>query len=240
MPGFNPNHLAVNNLPAFSSVSLCKNFVNLTAGDRVGTISGAPTARVIGGIGPCVNFAVNTADYIKFTNVMGAGLTLSSTGPVTEAAIVQFNDLTTQGYNLITQSLQGANGCSFYYKSGSGLQWFYGNTFGDEIPSPTLPLVINVPYFIVASCNPGPSGTTAPSTFAATNLLTGQFVMTSGTMHNYNSGPRGEFFIGGQDVNTVQTTGGAIAAAMMSVEYMTFTKLREWCLDPWSFWYPDV
>lgn len=207
------------------------NVVNLHNG-QIGTRAGSPVPVTYPIIGPGLRFGT-TADIITFANI-NADTGNGSGFHGTYAAIFQLDSVGVSGnYQMVGGNTPSVLNNGFIIDPSGSLGLFFGgstnfNTFG-FFPS------AGVPYFVAVTFSTG----SITAVLVATDLRTGQIR----TFFNPNgavgpaTGNDGNFQVGGSAFN--QNLGGPLAALMYSDAVLSFSALRKWAADPWSYWYPQ-
>jgi hypothetical protein len=228
--GIDPLHPASVGLSGGHGISAVARGISFTDISRgaVGAINkpGA-TAIMDGAVGPAVNFTVATQDITFSTaNITDTNQTL--------AAIIRPTGGAGASRGII-QSGAAASG-----SGGWALFAHSSNVFGTFAPNgtsgggfSTIPVTLNVPYFIAASLN------ATLNNFVAVRLDTGQIFTSALTgLSNSPASPQSGATIGCEDQFNLQFI-GSIAAAMYSPTYLSMPQLLQWAADPWGFWYPQ-
>lgn len=220
-PGFDPSHIAAANVQ-LSAVALGSGFVGLLRGSLAASGGGSPTAKILSGLGPAVNFTGAT-DGLKFT-----GQSTASVSACTLACIVQFANYNSGQYQVVI-----GNTTSGLLALGSDANHFVTLYAGGPTASTFVPS-LNVPYFIACSAQ-NPSGSSM--SFVVRNLANGVLFLQKTNFLTGINASAGTANIGNNNF-IAQAANGAVAAVMHSSRFMSAEALLQWSDDPWSFWYP--
>jgi hypothetical protein len=221
-PGFDPTHIASTNT-LFSAAVLGGNHVNILNG-KPGVITGSPTPKILGALGPSVNYPVGGKSVF-------ATAIATNYAEMTMAAFVQFDTATAAAIrDVIGNSITStSSGYRFGASSAANFLW----TIAGASTASSIPVVANVPYFIATSIKSATRGNVA-----VCRLDTGQiFTDTAATATTAVVGGT-NYTVGNRD-DTIRGTVGAVGPVMMSDVFLSVQQLAFWAADPWSFWYPQ-
>jgi hypothetical protein len=220
-PGFDPGHIAAGNT-VFSAIALSGNALNLLNG-TVGTLSGVPTQKIDGVIGPSL---------VSSTNAVGATFPIGVKNDTdfTAAAIVVF-PLTGSNPVFLCQGTGTGNG--LIVRIGTNLEARI--VLAVSLDSGFAPSA-NVPYFYAVSASRDTG--TWNHNHVVVNLATGQRFSsaTTGTVGTAGTAATTNYKFG-----NVNGGGGSVvnvAAAMLSSQFNSLATLKAWADNPWNFWYP--
>jgi len=219
-PGVDQSHFASRNL-LFSGVPFNSGFVNLLSG-KAGTKNGSPTESIVSPLGRS-SVVPGGGSFHGYTYTGQDATNFTSN---TIAVIGSFNSIATTQYFFANNT--NSNGVGINITSAGLLQW---TMFGVVAVSSTITLVVNVPYFIIASKN----GSTGIS-WLVMRLDTGVIVTASTASGTPNAG-NGTYIVG-NGVTTTTPMIGNLAAVMFSSAYHAPALLRQWAANPWALWYP--
>lgn len=223
-PGFDLGHPAAAGI-RFSGVAAGASFMPLISGYLFaplagGVLIGAPSANVIGILGPSTGFS-GASDTIDFVSI-GA----DSPTAFTVASIFQLT--TINGSNQALLSSAGGSGSGIIlYIDATGLLTIFGNNVGT---SSGLTVAANVPYFAAYS------QTASTGNVVLTRLDNGKTV-TASVAAVIPIFADTDFYIGNDGFS--QPLAGYEAAVMYSSAVLSAQQLLQWARDPWAFWYPS-
>lgn len=217
-PGFDPSHPCAAKT-VLSTVHTGANQVNLLNG-AVGTITGSLATNIDGRLGPSMDLATSSTNYINFS-----GFGTAAVGACTMAFILKFSSAV--GYNYILG-----------YGVNPGVHCFFDDKFHAGFgfvvdANSTLTYEVGVPYFVAFSWVAG-----SPVEFYVKNLQTGVLKTISASSAVSQTPTSGNIYLGTSEWDH-QVTKNFLAATMISRSYTPPSAMHQWCDDPWPFWYPN-
>lgn len=224
-PGFNPAHPIANGISAghgFSGVAMGGTFVSLLTGQK-GTNANAPTATVLSGIGPGVNYSASNM------NSQFAGQSTTNDTSITFAGILQIPSISTTHYFFATGT--GANGIGAYIDAGAFVNI---NAFGaGNTGNATTKIIAGTPFFVAVSRR----GSDGFVNYVSCNLTTGAVSISTRTDVFSPLAPNGTYIVGNRNSAGAGLL-GVEGAVVFCPNFFPMTVLVAFAQDPWSFWYP--